>query len=134
MKWANVHGTAERNMEKAGFSLFEFHALLNLHDKGRLSMVTFANDLGVTSAAVTGIIDRLESRGFVERTRSKEDRRIVEIEITAKGRKAFHRAKEIHERLIRHLLASLDEEDSERLVAIYSTLEKAASGFEGGPP
>ncbi len=130
-KWRKVHGAAERNLEKAGFSLVEFHALLDLHCNGRLPMVKFADDLGVTSAAVTGIIDRLESRRLVERFRSGEDRRIVKIGITARGEAAFGKAKKAHERLVGHLLANLDQEDIQRLVEIYSRLEESASSFEG---
>jgi DNA-binding MarR family transcriptional regulator len=133
-KWRNVHRAVEENMEGAGFSLLEFNALLGLHHKGQLPMVTFAKDLGVTSAAVTGIIDRLESKGFVERIRGKEDRRVVRIAITAWGEQAFEKAKGVHERLVQRLLVNLDDEDLDRLLEIYSKLENAASGLKVGGP
>jgi DNA-binding MarR family transcriptional regulator len=68
---------------------------------------------------------------LVERFRSGEDRRIVKIGITAKGEAAFGKAKRTHERLVRHLLGNLGEEDIQRLVRIYSKLEKSASDFGG---
>lgn len=44
-----------------------------------------AAHVGLSSAAVTGTIDRLESQGYVERTYSREDRRTVRVKLTAQG-------------------------------------------------
>jgi DNA-binding MarR family transcriptional regulator len=46
-------------------------------------------------ATVVGILDRLEGRGLVSRTRSQEDRRVVEIDLTDTGRGLVAQAPEV---------------------------------------
>lgn len=45
-------------------------------------------------ATIVGILDRLEAKGLVARTRSTEDRRVVELDLTAQGREFVARAPE----------------------------------------
>jgi DNA-binding MarR family transcriptional regulator len=53
---------------------------------GALGPVEVGRRLGVTSAASTGIVDRLESRGHVHRAPHPVDRRRTEVSITESGR------------------------------------------------
>ena len=52
---------------------------LNLLEDGPLSPREIGQRIGLTSGSVTALIDRLEKAGFVERQRSKEDRRSVKV-------------------------------------------------------
>ncbi len=45
-----------------------------------------------SQASLTGIVDRLEEHGLVERVRSDEDRRVVEVALTADGREQMARS------------------------------------------
>lgn len=63
--------------------------LLFLRQLGSLGTTTpsaVARRLGVSQATVSGMIDRLEARGHVERSRSARDRRKVMLDLTAQGR------------------------------------------------
>ena len=57
-----------------------------LHLESPLSMQRLATILGCDNSNVTGLIDRLEARGFVERRPSADDRRVKHIVLTAAGR------------------------------------------------
>lgn len=46
--------------------------------------------IGMTSAAMTGIIDKLESMRLVFRQRNKYDRRVITIGLTDRGREVAH--------------------------------------------
>jgi DNA-binding MarR family transcriptional regulator len=59
--------------------------LSTLFKEGPLSSASLSRRLYVTPSNITGIIDRLESKGFVERTKKKGDRRIALIELTESG-------------------------------------------------
>ncbi|MBW2028175.1 MAG: MarR family transcriptional regulator [Deltaproteobacteria bacterium] len=61
--------------------------LRNLVQDGPLSSVELSRRLHVTPSNITGIIDRLEKKGFVSRTRNSGDRRIVTIALTVDGEK-----------------------------------------------
>lgn len=54
--------------------------------KGRADTVAgCAREIDVDTGAMTRMLDRLETKGFVTRTRSKEDRRVVNVELTKAG-------------------------------------------------
>ncbi len=56
-----------------------------LEQVGDLSLSELSDKIRAQNSTVTGIIDRMEREGLVLRERSKEDRRVVHIKLTAKG-------------------------------------------------
>ena len=62
------------------------HALCILHAlDGAATMTALARKLGVSTAAITGIADGLESAGLIARHLSRADRRLVYVHLTDKG-------------------------------------------------
>ena len=72
--------------EQLGLSRAERQCLAVLHE-GAKPAGAVAKAIGLTPAAVTSLIDRLEERGLLERRRSKEDRRQVHLALTGKAMK-----------------------------------------------
>lgn len=58
-----------------------------LEQIGDLSLSELSERIRAQNSTVTGIIDRMEREGLVTRERSKEDRRVVYIRLTTKGKK-----------------------------------------------
>lgn len=56
-----------------------------LEDLGDLSLSELSEKINAQNSTVTGIVDRMEREGLVERKRSAEDRRVVHIRLTKKG-------------------------------------------------
>jgi DNA-binding MarR family transcriptional regulator len=56
------------------------------HD-GEMKVSDLSEKIGLSNSTVSGIIDRLEKQGLVERTRSLDDRRVVYINVTAEFKK-----------------------------------------------
>lgn len=54
---------------------------------GDMKISDLSEKLGLSNSTVSGIVDRLENQGFVERTRSKEDRRVVYVNVTQEFKK-----------------------------------------------
>ncbi|MDF2840190.1 MAG: transcriptional regulator, MarR family [Clostridia bacterium] len=54
---------------------------------GEMKVSDLSERLGLSNSTVSGIIDRLENQGLVERTRSKEDRRVVYVNVSPEFRK-----------------------------------------------
>ena len=67
------------------------------------NMSTVAKALGVTMGTLTISVNSLVKKGFVERSRSEEDRRVVLISLTAEGKKAFLYHQQFHEDMIHAL-------------------------------
>lgn len=58
-----------------------------LEQMGDLSLTELSDAIRAQNSTVTGIVDRMEREGIVERVRSTEDRRVVRIHLTEKGHK-----------------------------------------------
>lgn len=63
----------------------QYWVLAELRRSGRRSMSSLAECSHVSQASLTGIVDRLGDRGLIERVRSDEDRRVVEVSVTDAG-------------------------------------------------
>jgi DNA-binding MarR family transcriptional regulator len=74
---------------RGSLSLVHLHVLTVLETDGPLSMTHLADALDVSVASATGIVDRMESRGLVERLRASDDRRVVLVGATDAGRAVF---------------------------------------------
>lgn len=75
------------------------------------NMTSVAKMLMVTTGTLTISVNSLVKKGFVERVRSEEDRRVVLISLTAKGRKAFRDHQQFHEEMVSSVVSSLSEEE-----------------------
>jgi DNA-binding MarR family transcriptional regulator len=71
-----------RAAERLGINQTDLHCLNALENAGGLTAGQLAAAVGVTTGAVTGVVDRLERSGFARRVPDPEDRRRVKIEVT----------------------------------------------------
>jgi MarR family transcriptional regulator, organic hydroperoxide resistance regulator len=74
-----------------------------------------ADQLGVTPGNVTGIVDRLEEQNLIIRRPDPQDRRVIWIEATPKGRELLHKLMEFHFKQYAKILAYMPAEDLEAL-------------------
>lgn len=80
------------------------------------NMSTIAQKISVTPGSLSTAMNSLVRKHYVERKRSETDRRVVNITLTEKGRKAFNHHKEFHDEMTRAALQSLSEEEIRALV------------------
>lgn len=95
---------------------------IGIHDKKNMSMV--AKELSVTIGTLTIAINSLVKKGYVERVRSEQDRRVVYISLTPKGEKAYRHHEEFHKRMILATINGLSEEETRVLVKALSNLNQ----------
>lgn len=93
---------------RAGVSMAQLHVLFTLQRNGEMTMSRLAEMLDVSLSSATGLIDRIEERGFLERDRVPEDRRIVIVRITPAGRRLLDEVDAINDDLLRAVLARVD--------------------------
>ena len=70
----------------------QLHIMYTLQRHGEMTMSQLADVLNVSFSNATGLIDRIEERGFIERIRVPEDRRIVVVRVTDRGRPCSRRS------------------------------------------
>ena len=85
---------------------------------------TLARDVNLSNATITGIVDRLEKRGLVERIRSSHDRRQVLIKTTEVGLKTQKSAPSPLQEDFVNKFSKLDSDEQENILA---ALEKVAA-------
>lgn len=117
-------------------SIIHLHVLTILEASGPLSMGKVAEALDVSVASATGIVDRMEQRGLVERHAQPGDRRIVIVEPTAAGLAVFSDLDAQRRITITRILERLtDDELSSFLTGLRAMgAARAAIAAETAPP
>ncbi|MFN2451972.1 MAG: MarR family winged helix-turn-helix transcriptional regulator [Candidatus Dormibacteria bacterium] len=90
-------------------SLPQFWILMMLRDGRITTMRGIADALEITPSSLTAIIDRLEQRGLVTRSRDDDDRRVVHIERTPEGELIVQEMVGMKQQHIRSLVGQLTE-------------------------
>jgi DNA-binding MarR family transcriptional regulator len=78
----------DRVMEPQGLTNAQWVPLMKLYMGHASTVAELARNCQVDAGAMTRTLDRLETKGLVRRERSVDDRRVVNIELTAEGRKS----------------------------------------------
>jgi DNA-binding MarR family transcriptional regulator len=91
-----------------------------------LTITALAECINTTKSNATAMVDRLESSGLVTRTRSSEDRRAVQIELTSLGKERFAAALEIMQSVNQAINALFSEEE---LARFYEFMERVSSNM-----
>ena len=113
--------TKELN-KKFSVSAPQVACLLALFDDGSMSPSQIAKRIMVESSTVTGIIDRLEQKGLVTRTRISQDRRVITIELTEAGRRLAENAPPPIQQKIVNGLRKIDEAERVQIIQTLNRL------------
>jgi DNA-binding MarR family transcriptional regulator len=114
---------AEEDRE-AGLSRARLSALSVVVFRGPLTLGELAAAEGVRSATMSGIVNGLERDGLVRRRRHGTDRRAVQVEATASGRRLLARARTRRIALVASKLADLTQADLHVLRRATDLLEE----------
>lgn len=76
----------------------------------------------VEKSAVTAIINRLEQKGYIQRMRSEEDRRVIFLQLTEEGRRFHQECWEKINNLLMKIISQLNKEDIESFMKLYQKL------------
>jgi DNA-binding MarR family transcriptional regulator len=101
--------------DRLGVSVTDMKCYSILRQAGPITAGELGERVGLTTGAITGVIDRLEQVGLVKRTRDPHDRRRVVLELLSNPE---------HERMLGELYAPLGRAVME-LVSSYSEAERA---------
>ncbi len=99
-----IYVDSAKMSRKHGLTSAQSSVVRTLFKNGPLSSADLSRRLYVTPSNITGIIDRLDKKGLVERIPQAKDRRVVRIQLTAQG---LARAEELPDPIEKKLVASL---------------------------
>jgi len=111
-------------------SFVQWLALVYLRDGMARTAAELCRELCYDSGALTRLIDQLCERGFIERERSTQDRRIVALNLTAAGRGSVESLTPL---VVSCLNAALADFTSEEVETLARLLEKLLAGIAAAP-
>lgn len=95
------------------------------------NMSTIAKKLGITVGSLTTSMNSLVNKKYAVRHRSEEDRRIVNIQLTEKGEKAYYHHANFHKKMVEAVVETLDEEEIPVLTKALDNLYQFFKTYNG---
>lgn len=116
----------QQRLKAAGFDMtpVQFGAMAAMHDRPGIDQASIAATIAYDRATIGGVIDRLESKGWVVRKTSTRDRRAREVRLSEDGVQVFEAALPHVRDLQPLILQTLSEEEQ----VAFLTLAKKANG------
>jgi DNA-binding MarR family transcriptional regulator len=128
-----VKCAGSERLVRLGISMAQLHILYTLQRAGEMPMSRLADVLNVSLSNATGLIDRVEERGFIERTRVPEDRRIVMIRVTDAGRKMLDEVDAVSTDLLRSVFGRIGRTQVAGVGRAFAELRRALEEETGLP-
>lgn len=123
-------GSTER-LVRRNLSMTHVHVLWLLEHHGAMPMSRLAELLDVSLSNATGLVDRMEERGLVERSRVPDDRRVVMVRPAAGGRLALEETEIVRREQMRAVLRRLSEPQLTRALAAFRDIRAAIEAESG---
>ena len=124
-------GTFKR-MHKGALSLVHLNVLVELEASGPMSMGRLAEALEVSVASATGIVERMEHRGLVERRHDEEDRRVVLVHPTPLAATVFAAIQQRRREGLGKLIHELSDRQLVGLVSGHRAMRRARARLAAG--
>ncbi|MFN8223507.1 MAG: MarR family transcriptional regulator [Gaiellales bacterium] len=120
-----------------GLTIAEWSLLGTIRKNGapyRVPAGKLAEQIGITAGALTGRLDRLETRGLLRRTPDATDRRVTWIELTDEGYALWRSAVDVQAKREQLVASALDPRQQKRLNALLRHLMLSFEETAGAPP
>jgi len=130
LQFRKVDSAATSN-PNSELSLQEVRVLEYLGDRGMRMMRELAEFLVLAVNSVTNIIDNLERKAMVKRTRSDADRRVVLVDLTPEGKQIYNRFASQKQEFLQKLLSSLDPSEQDQFMLYMGRVVEAGRSTLG---
>ena len=117
-----IEESSLKNGEISDLSITEIHTIEAIGMYTEKTMSEVAQSLKITVGTLTTAINKLIKKQYVERKRIEEDRRVVLIKLTKRGKLAYRLHEKFHKDMINTAIEGLDENEEEILISSLSKL------------
>ena len=131
---AEIHRALDGEMRERGLSgaqLGILKVLAESSDQG-LKLNEISQRLFVTPGNLTGLVDRLEDAGYLQRAPHPEDRRVTLAVLTPAGRELFEQIHPSHTARVTDLMSALSAPEQELLAELLGRLATRAAAMHEG--
>ncbi|MDQ0157145.1 MarR family winged helix-turn-helix transcriptional regulator [Robertmurraya andreesenii] len=102
----------------------QHYILRYINRVGSCTSTELAEVFEVNKSAITAIITRLWEKGFIQRTRDENDRRVVYLTLTEKGTQYFKNTEERIHHLVRQFITKFDQQEINQFIDSFEKLNK----------
>jgi DNA-binding MarR family transcriptional regulator len=100
----------------------QHYILRHIHQSGECTSSVLADAFVVNKSAITAIINRMVERGFIQRKRDENDRRVVYLSLTDEGTKLYETLQERVHQLVESIITQFKEEEIKDFLNTYEKL------------
>ena len=112
------------------FSMSQINALFHLNKHGTCSVSDISEQLGITNAAASQLLDRLVQQNFILRTEDPTDRRNKKLVLTKDGKHIVAESIHVRQGWLADLAAQLNDAEKEQVVAALKILTEKANQLD----
>lgn len=130
---AELRCIGSEKLVRVGISMTQLHVMSMLERHGDMAMSRLAEMIDVSLSSATGLVDRMEERGYLERLRVPDDRRVVLVRISETGRKLLDEIEVLRTEMLRTVLDRMDPDQLDGLARASADLRGALAAGATGP-
>ena len=111
-----------RYSKNRGLTMPQLGALFHLHHLGACSVTDLGDELGVTGAAASQMMERMVQQGLILRTEDLQDRRVKNLVLTETGTQVIQESVHARQDWLNDLVKSLSVSEKEKVIAALNIL------------
>ncbi len=132
----DVNRIEEYSIKQGNFSdlsITEIHTIEAIGMYGCKTMSEIAAELDITMGTLTIAVDKLIKKGYMERSRSTLDRRIVNVNLTKRGKLAYRIHEKFHLDMVKIIMQDFTPQEEEVLLTALGKLNTHLKEIYSGP-
>lgn len=114
----------KKDIAEHGMKMSDFAILEALYHKGRQTIKQISEAVLINTGSITYVIDKLEKNNYLERIHCKDDRRVVYIEVTEKGKQVMDEIFPKHQKMIEEIFSDISDEHKQIIIDTVKTVGK----------
>jgi len=124
----SIQERVKTDISDHGMRTSDFTVLEALYHKGRQTIRQISEAVLINTGSITYVIDKLEKNEWLERSYCKEDRRVVYIQLTDKGKELMDEVFPKHQKVIEELFEDISTEEIETVINVLKRVGKKGDG------
>jgi len=117
-----LQAALNREVTPLGITGAQWVVLMRITSGVRCSAADLCRDMGYDSGSMTRMLDRLEKHGLIERCRSVEDRRVVELSLTPAGEALYPQLAPVALKVLNHFIQGFTADEVEGLISLLERM------------
>lgn len=118
----------ESRLSEYNITASQYIVLAQLNDEDGISLSQLGERLYFDNPTITGVVDRMERDGLVVRRRVADDRRVINVFLTQKGKKLLVAIEDVADEINERAMVELTKADSEKFLRILDSIWKKMNG------